>query len=490
LEEKKEEEKREVETFTTPEEPERVWIKEEWKFKKGKGTKFKCDKCGVEVETDRDIEDHHHYCHNCEPCCGYFHKVAPPPPPPAPPPAPPPPPVEPKASVCDTVWVEKIAGYEWVECHVEATDPSVRLVVTDVRYPDILDAEVLYSPSQFNELIDEGKITLERPPEVPVEPVPPPPPPPPEKVRHGIFVHEIPDAERPIPDVIVSVNGLEGLTDDRGLVYFDLVPDTIYTVTLRKEGYKEFSQDFTSSTEPITLSIGLETEVPPPEVPVWLKPVTDAITAILDPFSKVLTTISDTITGIPTALAEAFTDVFKGIGEWFKDRFVTKALPEIDEELVGATLKEEMFRTEEFRNIVRDLKVKLRTSPETVTDWFKDVMADTIGKMYDLIIALTIPEPPITEDKALEAARALTAYYLDFCVMIGILQVVARAFSLTLVDKLVDIGRLIAGTFGFAGFFRATVYPAFAASVGPMLKYHYQKKFLTWRPGVADLIRF
>ncbi len=332
--------------------------------------------------------------------------------------------------------------------------------------------------------------------------------------------------KKPIANIPVELTDLlefktyREMTNDKGEVMFKDIPHSLIFVQTIVENYKPYSEriDFekegwsgyrTVELEPVEkptvyvspilhiLSQKPETKVtefkPMEKIKDYL---TSPLVTSLGSFGATLKGMHDILDQLDVKIKPTLTDVFAGFTSNLIEKVAEGIEPKpemiekINKEVAVKSIDEKWFRTEEFKKLVRDLKDQLSHSPHTVTEWFKEAMANTIGKAYDLVLKLTLPEKTPTEEEALDHARLLTAYYLDFIILTSILQVVARAFSFTLLDKLVDIASLVAGVFGFERWSGAVLSPAFNQSVAPILNRYFAKKYQTAMPGVSDLVRF
>jgi len=188
------------------------------------------------------------------------------------------------------------------------------------------------------------------------------------------------------------------------------------------------------------------------------------------------------------ALGRAFGSLVKaitGVVSWRPER-----LEEIDQELVGRTLDEKKFKTPEFQKFVKELKEKLKGSPYTIVDWYHFNLFDLLNKLlYESMISILVP-PEVTDfEGAKTQAGRLTALFLDFVLLLGLLDTVATASSATLIRNLVHIGRLFAATFGLDRWVETTISPAIYPGLINILRQGWNETYPTNIPGVTDLVR-
>ena len=337
------------------------------------------------------------------------------------------------------------------------------------------------------------------------KPVPKPVPKPAPKKYKLQFVVKDKETDKPIENATVEVTLLPSMkklikrTGKDGIAVFpDLEERHLYYI-VNAEGYEGTYKDITiPEDKEFHEEVVLLSKLKAPQVVVTPAPVTVVTQkpeTVVTEF-KPLGTLGDILLAPIKALGGFVVTGFKSAIEFLLDGIKglipkpEKYIKEIDRELAVKSIDEDWFRTEEYKKLVKELKERLKHSPEGITDWFKETMINTIGKAYDLVLDLTIPDKTPTEEEAIEHARLLTAYYIDFVTLTGVLQVVARAFSFTLLDKLVDIAELVAGVFGFERWSSAVIAPAFSQSVAPVLHRYYAQKYQTAMPGVSDLVRF
>jgi hypothetical protein len=169
---------------------------------------------------------------------------------------------------------------------------------------------------------------------------------------------------------------------------------------------------------------------------------------------------------------------------------VEDAIPEMNNEIAVGTINEDMFRTEEVKKLTRDLKERVKSSPEGVADWFNDTLGDLFGGFHGFIVGAIVPSKIESFEDADNAAGYMMFIAIDVVVLIGILDMIATAFSLTLVRNIVHIGRLFMGTFGFDRLAAATIQPAVSAGVMQYLEQGYNQRYQAQIPGSGDLVRF
>jgi len=194
--------------------------------------------------------------------------------------------------------------------------------------------------------------------------------------------------------------------------------------------------------------------------------------------------------GILEDIGKAIGNALASIAKFFYDLIKIKpeTREEINKEIAVASIKEEWFKTEEFRNAVKELKEKFKSSPETWSEWVKDLHASLHGQLYDLTLSLILPEKEPSEEEAAKSARALTAYYLDFILFSFILDAVAEIFSLGQLETVGRASQLFVSTFGFDAYARAALAPAIEAGMTEKLRHYWNSRFPTKLPGIGDLV--
>jgi hypothetical protein len=183
---------------------------------------------------------------------------------------------------------------------------------------------------------------------------------------------------------------------------------------------------------------------------------------------------------IGRAVGKAFGSLVKAIQDLL--RFKPEMLKDIRAEIAVRSIDENMFKTDEVKEFVRQLKEKMKGSPETVSDWFRDTFGELLGKMYDTLIGVVTPAERLSFEDARKQAGVVTAFAFDVVLLIGILDVIATAFSATLVRNLVHIGRLFMGTFALDSFVDAVVAPAATPSLVKPLQYGFNARYRTGLP--------
>jgi hypothetical protein len=163
---------------------------------------------------------------------------------------------------------------------------------------------------------------------------------------------------------------------------------------------------------------------------------------------------------------------------------------EIDSEVLLKSIKEEDFKTDAWKTIIRELKVKHAGSPGGIAEWIQSINA-TIGQyFYGAIMGMLLPPEGHTEEDAERDAGAITALFLEFIVFVSALDVAATAISATLVRNLIHTFRLFAATFGFDRYMDAVVAPGLSSSIIPALSHVYGERYQLQIPPIQDLIRF
>jgi len=143
------------------------------------------------------------------------------------------------------------------------------------------------------------------------------------------------------------------------------------------------------------------------------------------------------------------------------------------------SIKEEWFRTDIAKRKVKELKEKLSHSPSSLTEWFASVYSDWCGAIYDAYINFLIPFKANNFEEAKEQAGHLVNLTIDFTLLIGALDVIATAFSLTLVRNVVHIGKMFLGTLGLHDLMRVTLEPALEPTMVRQLRYGWNEKYPT-----------
>ena len=165
-------------------------------------------------------------------------------------------------------------------------------------------------------------------------------------------------------------------------------------------------------------------------------------------------------------------------------------LKAIDLELVTKTIKPEMMRSKEMQEFVVELHKKLRSSPQSLTDWFYESFGKMLGFVYDSYVGLVIPEEPFNFENAKEQGGRVLTLALDVTVLIGMLDIVACAVSATFLRNLVHIGRLFMGTFGLDRLLSVTLGPPAEGTWLPSLRQGYNEMGQLQIPPIQDVIRF
>jgi len=194
--------------------------------------------------------------------------------------------------------------------------------------------------------------------------------------------------------------------------------------------------------------------------------------------------------GILEDIGKAIGSALSSIARYFYDliRIKDETREAINKEIAVTSIKEEWFRTEEFKKAVRELKEKFKSSPETWSEWVRDLHASLHGRLYDLALEVLLPEKELTEEEAHRSARALTAYYLDFILFSFIIDAIAEAFSLGQLEAVGRTSQLFVSTFGFDAYARSTLEPALEAGIIEKLRHYWNTKFPTKLPGIGDLV--
>jgi hypothetical protein len=164
-------------------------------------------------------------------------------------------------------------------------------------------------------------------------------------------------------------------------------------------------------------------------------------------------------------------------------------LKAINREVAGGTLDEKQFRTPEVQKFVKELKEKLKGSPEGLAEWFQVAIFNLYKTIYDTQTSILVPKEAQTFDEAKSAAGRLSLLMFDFVLLIGTLDTVATAMTGTLVRNLVHIARLYAATFGLDRYVSDTIEPAMGPLLTNVLRQGWNEQFPTLIPGPSDLVR-
>lgn len=165
-------------------------------------------------------------------------------------------------------------------------------------------------------------------------------------------------------------------------------------------------------------------------------------------------------------------------------------LTAIDTELAGASLDPEKFRTQEVKDLIKDLKEKLETSPSGLADWIQTIMHGFMVKIWDVAIGIMLPTTMPDFNTAKASATWMSNLFADFVILSASLDMVGTALSATLVRNLIHTFRLFAATFGMDRYLDAVIAPALATSIVPMLTRGYNAQYKTFIPPAADLVRW
>jgi len=192
------------------------------------------------------------------------------------------------------------------------------------------------------------------------------------------------------------------------------------------------------------------------------------------------------------ALGQAVGKAFRAIGDSIlaKGEWSDERLKKFNEMLAKRSISEDMFMSEEFKKFSRELKEKLKGSPETLIEWLQTSYLSLMKMLYDTVIAIIVPVKVKDFDSAKQEAGHLTFLAIDFVLLTAVLDTMCTAASMTTVRNIVHIGSLFISTFGFDRYFNATIIPALNASLMPHLAYGYNEQFQAQLPNIQDVIRF
>jgi len=171
-------------------------------------------------------------------------------------------------------------------------------------------------------------------------------------------------------------------------------------------------------------------------------------------------------------------------------RFKTQTIKEIDRELAARSIDENAFKTKEIREFVIELKKQLKGSPENLVEWFQTAYFNLCKQIYETLIGVLLPKKVQNFEDAKKEAGHLTQLMIDFVGLTGIIDVVATAFSATLIRNIVHIARLFQATFGLDRWVSAVIEPALKPGFLNILRAGWNAQFPTEIPSPSDLIRF
>lgn len=183
-------------------------------------------------------------------------------------------------------------------------------------------------------------------------------------------------------------------------------------------------------------------------------------------------------------IASAFLDRLTGLL-----KFKPEQLKDIDTELAVKSLDPSKFKTPEVRKFVEDLKKELSSSPSGLAEWAQTALGPMFEGIYTNFIGAIVPGKMPDFESAQKAGGYLTFLMADFVILSAAMDMVATAFSGTLVRNLAHICRLFAATFGMDRYLDVVVAPAFGAGLVPRLAQGYNEQYQAQMPGSGDLIR-
>jgi len=193
------------------------------------------------------------------------------------------------------------------------------------------------------------------------------------------------------------------------------------------------------------------------------------------------------------ALAEFIGDAFKAIARPIMGEIISSvddSIPKMNQEAAVRSIDVKMFRTQEFQDLVTELKKRLEHSPGGVADWFQDTLGGIFGGFYDILIGAITPSEIKNFDDAKKGAGYLVFLGIDLVLLVAVLDVIATALSATLIRNLSHIGGLFIATLGFDRLAAATIGPAINAGLIPQLTYGFNEQYQAMIPGATDLVRF
>ncbi|RLI20255.1 hypothetical protein DRO54_06690 [Candidatus Bathyarchaeota archaeon] len=189
-------------------------------------------------------------------------------------------------------------------------------------------------------------------------------------------------------------------------------------------------------------------------------------------------------------VGKAIGKALASIVKFFRDLMFSQMrnIEQMKKDIAAGSIKEEWFRTPEFKQAAKELKETLKSSPETITEFIREIHTKLHGKLYDLVINLVMPEKELTEEEALKSARALTAYYIDFILFSFLVDIIAETVGLGQIEAVGRASQLFVTTFGFEAYAQAVLQPAIEQTLTEKLRHYWNAKFPVKLPSISDLV--
>ncbi len=190
------------------------------------------------------------------------------------------------------------------------------------------------------------------------------------------------------------------------------------------------------------------------------------------------------------AIGRAFGEILgaflKGITEIL--RFRSDQLMDMRQQIAVQSLDPERYNTPECRKVVETIKYELTHSPDTLAE-FEQVLTGEITKLVFSILEHSVNPASVTTPEAAQAhTETVTRLAIDVAILIAEIDILATAFSATLVRNYVHDMALVLGAAGFLVISPLMVQTSLDTRLRPLLARQLNKEAQAQLPSAQDLV--